>query len=122
MGVLGAALVLLGSLFFLLSAVGVVRAGDAVSRVNNLSPAMGVGLPLVIVGAAVVRAAEGAFGVADALMGLVAIGGSLVVSSVASNLLGRAAYRAQEALDPRTLGDALGAAEDGPAQGPAERP
>lgn len=117
--VLGAALVLLGSLFFLLSAVGVLRSGDAVSRVNNLSPAMGVGLPLIILGAALVRAADGDLTVGDALMALVAIGGSLVVSSVASNLLGRAAYRAQDALDPRTLGDALAGTQDGPGSDPA---
>lgn len=108
LGVVGAGLALLGSLFFLLSAVGVLRSRDAVSRVNNLSPAMGVGLPLVLLGAVLVELGADDLSWVDAVMALVAIGASLVVSSVASNLLARAAYRAQVSLDPRTVGNALG--------------
>ena len=103
----GGALLVVGSLFFLLTAVGMLRARDAISRVNNLSPATGVGLPLVIVGAAVHRLAQGELTVLDGVKAVLAIGAALAVSSVASNMLGRAAYRTQRELDPRTLANAL---------------
>ena len=103
----GGVLLLTGSLFFLVTAVGMLRARDAISRVNNLSPATGVGLPLVIVGAAVHRLAQGELTVLDGVKAVLAIGAALAVSSVASNMLGRAAYRTQQELDPRTLANAL---------------
>jgi multicomponent Na+:H+ antiporter subunit G len=100
-------LMLLGSLFFAVTAIGVFRAGDAISRVNNLSPAMGAGLPLIIIGAAVHDLAAGDLTVLDGVKAVLAVGAALVVSSVASNMLARAAYRSQQELDPRTLGNAL---------------
>jgi len=105
--VVGGVLLVVGSLFFLVTAVGMLRSGDAISRVNNLSPATGGGLPLIIIGAALGRLAEGELTVVDAVLAALTVGAALVVSSVASNLLGRAAYRSQRALDPRTLGNAL---------------
>jgi multicomponent Na+:H+ antiporter subunit G len=100
-------LMLLGSLFFAVTAIGVFRAGDAISRVNNLSPAMGAGLPLIIIGAAVHDLAAGDLTVLDGVKAVLAVGAALVVSSVASNMLARAAYRSQQELDPRTLSNAL---------------
>lgn len=114
LGVSGGLLLVLGSLFFLVTAIGMLRSGDAISRVNNLSPAMGAGMPLIIVGAALDVAARGELGVSDAVLAVLAIGAALVVSSVASNLLGRAAYRTQRVLDPRTISNALGPHEDLP--------
>jgi multicomponent Na+:H+ antiporter subunit G len=100
-------LMLLGSLFFAVTAIGMLRARDAISRVNNLSPATGAGLPLIIIGAAVHDLAAGDLSVLDGVKAALAVGAALVVSSVASNLLARATYRSQEQLDPRTLGNAL---------------
>ncbi|HSK32148.1 MAG TPA: monovalent cation/H(+) antiporter subunit G [Propionicimonas sp.] len=100
-------LMLLGSLFFAVTAIGMLRARDAISRVNNLSPATGAGLPLIIIGAAVHDLAAGDLTVLDGVKAALAVGASLVVSSVASNMLGRAAYRSQQELDPRTLSNAL---------------
>jgi multicomponent Na+:H+ antiporter subunit G len=100
-------LILLGSLFFAVTAIGMLRCRDAVSRVNILSPATGVGLPLIIIGAAVNDLAAGDLTILDGLKAALAVGAALVVSSVASNMLGRAAYRSQEQLDPRTVGNAL---------------
>lgn len=114
LGVSGGLLLVLGSLFFLITAIGMLRSGDAISRVNNLSPAMGAGMPLIIVGAALDVAARGELSVSDAVLAALAIGAALVVSSVASNLLGRAAYRTQRVLDPRTISNALGPHEDLP--------
>ncbi len=105
-------LMLLGSLFFLVTALGMLRSRDAISRVNNLSPATGAGLPLVIVGAVVHDLSAGDLTVLDAVKAALAIGAALVVSSVASNMLGRAAYRSQTELDPRTVGNALEPFED----------
>lgn len=100
-------LMLLGSLFFAVTAIGMLRSRDAISRVNNLSPATGVGLPLIIVGAAVHDLAANDLTVLDGAKATLAIGAALVVSSVASNMLGRAAYRSQQEVDPRTLSNAL---------------
>ena len=100
-------LMLLGALFFLVTALGMLRSRDAISRVNNLSPATGAGLPLVIIGAAVHDLSAGDLTVLDGVKAALAVGAALVVSSVASNLLGRAAYRSQTELDPRTVGNAL---------------
>ncbi|WP_435746064.1 cation:proton antiporter [Nocardioides sp. SYSU DS0663] len=103
----GGVLLLVGSLFFLVTAVGMMRARDAISRVNNLSPATGAGLPLIILGAVVHHLAQDELTVTDGVKAVLAIGASLAVSSVASNMLGRAAYRTQRELDPRTVANAL---------------
>ena len=100
-------LMLLGSLFFAVTAIGMLRSRDAISRVNNLSPATGAGLPLIIIGAAVHDLATGDLTAFDGVKAALAVGAALVVSSVASNMLGRAAYRSQQELDPRTLSNAL---------------
>ena len=100
-------LMLLGSLYVAVTAIGMLRSRDAISRVNNLSPATGAGLPLIIIGAAVHDLAAGDLSVLDGVKAALAVGAVLVVSSVASNMLGRAAYRSQQELDPRTLSNAL---------------
>jgi multicomponent Na+:H+ antiporter subunit G len=108
-----AVLVIGGSLFFLVSALAMLRTRDAISRVNNMSPATGMGLPLILLGAFVHETAvEGwsTWTLAEVVLTILA---SLVVSSVASNVLGRSAYRAQAGLDPHTLSNAL---EDEPPQ------
>ena len=108
-----AVLVVGGSLFYLVSAVAMLRTRDAISRVNNMSPATGMGLPLILIGAFVHETAtDGWSTLTFAKMGL-AVLASLAVSSVASNVLGRAAYRAPGDLDPHTLSNAL---EDDPGQ------
>ncbi|WP_110241559.1 cation:proton antiporter [Nocardioides gilvus] len=106
-GVVAGLLMLLGSLFFAITAIGMLRAGDAISRVNNLSPATGVGLPLIILGAVVHDLTAGDLTALDGVKAALSIGAALIVSSVASNMLGRAAYRSQTQLDPRTVGNAL---------------
>lgn len=96
-----------GALFFLVTALGMLRSRDAVSRVNNLSPATGMGLPLIIVAALVHDFAEHGWSTLDLAKGVLAIAASLVVSSVGSNMMGRAAYRAGRDLDPTMRGNAL---------------
>lgn len=106
-GIVAGLFMLLGSLFFAITAVGMLRAGDAISRVNNLSPATGFGLPLIIIGAVIHDLTAGDLTVLDGVKAALSIGAALVVSSLASNMLARAAYRSQTQLDPRTVGNAL---------------
>jgi multicomponent Na+:H+ antiporter subunit G len=109
-------LLVTGSLFFLVTAVGMLRAHDAISRVNNLSPATGAGLPFIILGAALHELSQGELSVLDGVKAVVAVAASLVVSSIGSNMLGRAAYRSQEVLDPRTVSNAMDPHQDLPAE------
>lgn len=109
-------LLVTGSLFFLVTAVGMLRAGDAISRVNNLSPATGAGLPLIILGVALHELSQGELGALHGVKAVVAVAASLVVSSIGSNLLARAAYRSQEVLDPRTVSNAMGPHGDLPGE------
>jgi multicomponent Na+:H+ antiporter subunit G len=107
-------LLVAGALFFLVTAVAMLRSRDAVSRVNSLSPATGMGLPLIIIGAFVHETAEDGWSTFVLVKAVLSVMSSLVVSSVASNVLARATYRSQEAVDPTTRSDAL--AEPAPPQ------
>lgn len=97
---------LLGSLCFLVAAVAMARAGDALTRINILSVATGLGMMLFIV-AAYVNDLTSGFRWLALVMALVALGATVVVTSVASITLARAAYRADGRLDPRTAYDDL---------------
>ena len=101
---------LLGSLCFLVAAVSMNRAGDALTRINILSVATGLGMMLFIV-AAYVDDLTGGFRWSGLITALVAFGATVVVTSVASITLARAAYRADPRLDPRTAYDDLSGEE-----------
>lgn len=100
--VLTAALALLGALGFLVSAVAMLRVRDALSMVNSLGPAAGMGLPLLLSAALLHEGRTEGWDVVHIVEVVLAILAALVVSSVASNALGRAAYRSGAPLDPRT--------------------
>ena len=97
---------LLGSLCFLVGAVSMTRARDALTRINILSVATGLGMMLFIVAAYVHELADG-FRWVGLVMALVALSATVVVTTVASITLARAAYRADPHLDPRTAYDDL---------------
>lgn len=101
---------LLGSLCFLVAAVSMSRAGDALTRINILSVATGLGMMLFIM-AAYVNDLTSGFRWISLLTALVAVGATVVVTSVASITLARAAYRSDGHLDPRTAYDDI--AEEG---------
>lgn len=101
---------LLGSLCFLVAAVAMNRAGDALTRINILSVATGLGMMLFVV-AAYVNDLTSGFRWIALLMALVAVGATVIVTSVASITLARAAYRSDGRLDPRTAYDDI--AEEG---------
>ena len=95
---------LLGALCFLVAAVSMARAGDALTRINILSVATGLGMMLFIFSAYGHELRSG-FSWAQLLMALVALGATVVVTTVASMTLARAAYRADGRLDPLTAYD-----------------
>ncbi len=97
---------LMGSLCFLVAAVAMARARDALTRINMLSVATGLGMMLFIV-AAYVNDLTGGFRWMGLVMAVVALGATVVVTTVASITLARAAYRADAQLDPRTAYDDL---------------
>ena len=100
--VIAAVLILLGSLGFFVSAIGMLRVRDAVSRVNSLGPATAVGVPFILLGALIEQTYATGWSWGDAVKTLLAVLGALIVSSVASNTLGRAAYRSGAPVDPLT--------------------
>lgn len=91
-----------GAIFVLLSAIAMHRTRDGLSRINVLSGATGIGLPAMVLGVYLHHAATYGFDVIDLIKLFVAIGGFIIMSSVASNALGRAAYRSGAPLDPAT--------------------
>lgn len=112
---LAAVLVVVGSLFVLGAAVAMHRQRDALARVNVLSPATGMGLPLIVIGAFLHRWAVYGFGWADLLKTLVTVSALLIVSSVASNVLARSTYLSGAAVAPQTSPQEL-------ADEPSDRP
>ncbi len=102
LAVLIAGLCIGGALLVLLSAVAMLRERDAFARINVLSPATGMGLPLIVMGAYLHQLTVSGFSGAALVKLLVTLIALLIVSSVASNTLARAAYLSGAPVDPRT--------------------
>jgi multicomponent Na+:H+ antiporter subunit G len=86
--VIGAIAVVLGSLFCLLAALGIVRLPDLFTRMHATSKAGAVGSGLLLVGVAIVS-----FDAAIALRAVLGILFLLLTTPVSAHLLARAAYR-----------------------------
>ncbi|MBK8731255.1 MAG: monovalent cation/H(+) antiporter subunit G [Tetrasphaera sp.] len=99
---LASVLAVLGALSFLVSAVAVLRVRDAVSRVNSMGPATAVGIPFILLAVLIEHSLAHGWSWMHAVEVLLAIVGAVVVSSVGSNALGRAAYRSGAPIDPTT--------------------
>lgn len=95
-------LCLSGAAFVLFSAVAMLKARDGLARVNVLSAATGLGLPLMVLGAFVADVRTNGFDWLDLVKVVIAVLGFIIMSSVASNNLGRAAYRSGAPVDPAT--------------------
>jgi multicomponent Na+:H+ antiporter subunit G len=100
--VLVAALCIGGALFVLVSGVAMFKARDGLSRINVLSAATGMGMPSIAVGAYVWTVHDHGFVWVDLVKLAVAVLGFIIMSSVASNAITRAAYRSGAPLDPAT--------------------
>lgn len=85
-------LALLGALFILVSAVAMYLAPDALSQVNMLGPAMGMGLPLLIISHLVYSWTTEGFALGELLEAVGAIGALLIVQAVGSYVVGRALH------------------------------
>ncbi len=108
-----------GALCVLTSAVAMLRVSDALSRINVLSPATGLGLPAIVLAAYLNHVNEVGMDWIDLTKTLVAIAGFIIMSSVASNTLGRATYRSGAPIDPDTVPNEL--AEGHPDRLPTDR-
>lgn len=87
----GCVLLLLGALFSLIAAIGVVRLPDLFTRMHAASKAGAVGSGLVLLAVAVVSADVGV-----ALRAIVGIAFILMTTPVAAHLLARASYRTSD--------------------------
>ncbi|WP_312717496.1 monovalent cation/H(+) antiporter subunit G [Mobilicoccus sp.] len=95
-------LIVVGSVSVLLAAVAMIRVRDAIMRVNVLSPVTAFGVPLIVLGEYVSTSAHNGatlWGLMRLFITLVAL---LVVSSLASNALARAAVLSGARIDPAT--------------------
>lgn len=95
-------LAIAGALLVLVSAVSMLREKDALSRINVWSPATGMGLPLIVIAAWLHELGSTGFSWTGALQTLVTLAALLIVSSVASNVLARAAYLSGAPVTPDT--------------------
>lgn len=96
------ALVLAGAVIMLLTSIALMRARDAITRVNALSPATALGVPLIVVGTYGYTVATTGFSLWALVRLVVTIAALLVVSSMASNALARATIMSGAPIDPET--------------------
>ncbi|PIE21475.1 MAG: cation:proton antiporter [Arachnia propionica] len=83
---------LIGSLAILITAIAFFRVRDAVSRINAAGPATALGVPLLTIGSVTVWLSRNGFNLMVLLEGIVVVGAFLIVSTIGSNVLARAAY------------------------------
>ena len=85
-------LAILGALFIFVSARAMYLAPDALSQVNMVGPAVGVGLPLLISANLVYSWSTEGFVLGELIRAIVAITALLVVGAVGSYVMGRALH------------------------------
>lgn len=90
--ILAGSLAILGAFFIFVGARAMFLAPDALSQVNMVGPAVGVGLPLLICANLVNSIAVEGFMWGHLIRAVVAIFALLVVSSVGSYVMGRALH------------------------------
>ena len=85
-------LAILGSIFIFVSARAMYLAPDALSQLNMVGPAVGVGLPLLICSNLVYSWSTEGFILGELIRAIVAITALLVVGAVGSYVMGRALH------------------------------
>ena len=85
-------LAILGSIFIFVSARAMYLAPDALSQVNMVGPAVGVGLPLLISANLVYSWSTEGFVLGELIRAIVAITALLVIGAVGSYVMGRALH------------------------------
>lgn len=87
-----AVLAVLGALYVLVSAVAMYLAPDALSQVNMMGPALGMGIPLLVVADFIHSCATEGFVLGYLIRGIVAVLALLIVQAVGSYVMGRALH------------------------------
>ena len=105
--ILAGVLILIGSGFCLVAALGIVRLPDTLTRMHAATKAGTLGAGLLIIGAAVFFQDLGVTLRAVTIIGLV-----VLTAPVAAHLIGRASYESGVALSDRTWIDELKTYED----------
>lgn len=100
--VIGTGLIVLGTLAFVATAVGIVRLPDLYSRISSVTTASGFGVGLVVFGV-VLHAPS----VTNVLQGILAVLLNLTTAAVGGHALGRAGYLTGAPLSRRTGYDDL---------------
>ncbi|KAB1502864.1 Na+/H+ antiporter subunit G [Corynebacterium sp. 320] len=90
--ILAGVLAIIGAVFIFVSARAMYLAPDALSQVNMVGPAVGVGIPLLICANLVHTFAVEGFVVGALIRAIVAIVALLVVGAVGSYVMGRALH------------------------------
>lgn len=85
-------LAILGAIFIFVSARAMYLAPDALSQVNMVGPAIGVGLPLLISANLVYSWSTEGFILGELIRAVVAITALLVIGAVGSYVMGRALH------------------------------
>lgn len=85
-------LAILGAIFIFVSARAMYLAPDALSQVNMVGPAVGVGLPLLISANLVYSWSTEGFVLGELIRAIVAITALLVIGAVGSYVMGRALH------------------------------
>lgn len=85
-------LAIIGSIYVLVSARAMFLAPDALSQLNMVGPAVGVGLPLLIASNLVYSWSTEGFVMGHWVRGIVAIFALLVMSAIGSYAMGRALH------------------------------
>lgn len=98
----GCILLLLGALFSLIAAIGVVRLPDLFTRMHAASKAGAVGGGLVLLAVALL-----CFDFAVAARAIIGLGFLLLTTPVSAHLLARASYRATDHLPTNMVVDEL---------------
>lgn len=104
-----------GALLVLTSSLLMLRERDAYVRINCLSPATGMGLPLIVLAAYLDEFATAGVTLVAVIQMIVTLVALLVVSSVATNVLARAAYLSGAPVHPDTHPQELAERPEGPA-------
>lgn len=101
----GSTLILIGSAFIFIAALGLVRLPDLLSRMHAAAKPQMLGLALLLGGLTIILRSWQWFALAAAVLAI-----QMVAAPVASHMLGRAAYRRGLANTPNLVVDQL--AED----------
>ena len=92
--------ILLAGITFLLTAVALWRAPDALTRANLLGPATGVALPLIIAAKLIYDGAHGQFTWGNLIISLAAIAALYAVLAIGSFVMGRALFGITPSMRP----------------------